>query len=449
MKKKTSALCLLLLISSCAHVKPIHKTQKSPKIHPQKEVDIAAKPKQVNDSKKKESWADVVVNKISSTVKEATKVRRKKKPESSSSSFKISYTKKHYDFWINYFTKREEDRFKRFLKNGAPLREMIENILVQEGLPKELYFVGLVESGYNLKIKSHASAVGPWQFIRGTAKRYGLKVNRSIDERYHPVKATRAAAHYFKDLYNIFGSWELAMAAYNAGEYRIINAIRKGNTRDFKTLVKKKLLPKETILYVPKVAAAKFLANNHYPKLAEAKNSQFLHYQKEKVRGNISIADLGRASGLSKKEIQNWNPDLKWAQIHTGRKGIEVYFPGKIKVISSRIVSRKKRSPSRQIASNKKHRVRKGENLSVIARRYGMTVSELKKMNGLRRSRIFVGQKLKVSPEASKVYVVRKGDNLYKIAKAFGIPWKEILRFNNLSSARIYPRQSLRIPAES
>ena len=146
------------------------------------------------------------------------------------------------------------------MKNGEKYRPIVTRIFKKHGLPVDLFYVGLIESGFNSHIRSHADAVGPWQFIKGTATRYGLRVDRHVDERRNIHKATEAAAGYFKDLYNIFGSWELALCAYNAGEYRIINAIRRGNTRDYRELVRKKLIPKETIYYVPKVAAARYLS---------------------------------------------------------------------------------------------------------------------------------------------------------------------------------------------
>ena len=120
----------------------------------------------------------------------------------------------------------------------------------------------MIESGYSTGAKSWASAVGIWQFIRGTGKRYGLKINKYVDERKDPVRATRAAARYLASLYRVYQNWELAMSAYNAGEGRVLGAIMRGHTRDFWELSRKKLLPRETRNYVPKMMAAVKIGQN-------------------------------------------------------------------------------------------------------------------------------------------------------------------------------------------
>ncbi|TDJ06041.1 MAG: lytic transglycosylase, partial [Deltaproteobacteria bacterium] len=125
----------------------------------------------------------------------------------------LRYYQGHYKYWKKYFSTKRKKGFLRFLRNGARFKNIIENIFQVNGLPKELYYVGLIESGYYLKAKSVANAVGPWQFIKGTGKRYGLRIDRYVDERKSIFKSTWAAAQYFKDLYNIFGSWELALCA--------------------------------------------------------------------------------------------------------------------------------------------------------------------------------------------------------------------------------------------
>ena len=158
--------------------------------------------------------------------------------------------------WVDYFSRRDRDRFSRHLENGRRYQNVVENILGQYHLPKELFFLGLIESGYNMGITSRARAVGPWQFMKSTARLYGLRVNSNVDERTDLVKATHAAARHLRDLRRQFGSWELALSAYNAGAGRVDRAIKRGGTRDYLVLFRRKLLPAETRQYLPKFLAA-------------------------------------------------------------------------------------------------------------------------------------------------------------------------------------------------
>ncbi len=384
--------------------------------------------------------------------------------EAGEAEFNISYKKQHYDFWMKYFTTKNEDRFLRHSKNGTKYKELIESIFEEEGLPKDLFFVGLIESGYNTHIASRAQAVGPWQFIKGTATRYGLRVDSRVDERSNIFKSTRAAAHYFKDLYNIFGSWELALCAYNAGEYRIINAIRRGNTRDYKSLVAKKLLPKETIFYIPKVAAARELWSKN--KVSKHRDHEIYNDASEvKLYKSFSAKKLRKVLGLNRSLFKKLNPDMKKDWISKRRIGHRIYVPTSLKAEAvEKLASLKAaKRPSRKLSSSKKrsikritkiHKVRRGESLYKIARKYGTTIKKLKSRNSLRRNRIFVGQKLKISKKTlvkktsvkKKLYIVKKGDNLYKIARRFGTTVNRIVSVNDLSRKTIYPRQRIYLP---
>ncbi len=180
----------------------------------------------------------------------------------SGSDLGLKYNNNLYKSWIKYFTVRERELFQDHLKNGERYYSLIRNIFVEYGLPKDLYYVGLIESGYKLRIKSRASAVGPWQFIKATGRRYGLRVGRGFDERMDIDKSTHAAAKYLKDLYEMFGSWELALCAYNKGENGMLRAIRRGKSRDYQVLARKRLIPRETAQYISKIAAARELVNN-------------------------------------------------------------------------------------------------------------------------------------------------------------------------------------------
>src|SRR5690606_30099334 len=175
-----------------------------------------------------------------------------------------------------------------------------------------------IESGYNSTIKSRVGAAGPWQFMPKTARHYGLRVDSQVDERWNIYKSTHAAARYFSDLYNIFGSWELAMCAYNAGEYRIIRAIRKGRTRSYRELVQKKLIPKETIYYIPKVAAARAIVQNEEKYgffHGENKYSLYAGASLVEVNQSFSLKTIGNLSGVSLKTLREMNPDIKHDQV--------------------------------------------------------------------------------------------------------------------------------------
>ena len=164
--------------------------------------------------------------------------------------------------WISYFSQKDRERFQRFLDRAEPYREAVENILEENGVPSDLYYLGMIESGFVVQAKSHAKAVGVWQFMRPTGKLYGLGVDAYVDERKDPIRATEAAAKLMRDLYREFHSWYLAMAAYNAGLGRIRGAVKRGHSNDFWELVEKKVLPRETMDYVPKFLAARYIGEN-------------------------------------------------------------------------------------------------------------------------------------------------------------------------------------------
>lgn len=167
--------------------------------------------------------------------------------------------------WIHYFSEKNRTRFQRYLDRGQRYRGIIQRILRKEGVPVDLYYLAMIESGFELKARSSMGAVGPWQFIRSTGRAYGLRTSGRVDERKDLRKSTRAAAKFLKTLHGQFGSWYLAMAAYNAGGGRIRQSIRKGRTRDFWELVRKRVLPRETMAYIPKYIAARYIGEHpHY-----------------------------------------------------------------------------------------------------------------------------------------------------------------------------------------
>ena len=378
----------------------------------------------------------------------------------------LRYKKKHYQHWLKYFSGKNKKRFWRQLKNGDKYRYIVRTVFEKHGLPQDLFYVGLIESGFYTHARSHASAVGPWQFIRGTGRRYNLRIDRHVDERRSIYKSTEAAAQYFKDLYNIFGSWELALCAYNAGEYRIINAIRKGNTRDYKALVKKKLIPRETIFYIPKVAVARYLDKKWKRSIDKKSQNFYNNVDFLRIERTLNIARVSRNIGISWKDLKKLNPDLNSYWIRPRRRGFSLYMPKEKKQIAmrhlkslgynvkkyfvkrKRIKNHRKESTTYRKGRQLYYRVRKGDTLARIARKHGTTVGLIKKSNRLRSGKILIGQRLRLTISKDKRYYrVRKGDNLTKIARKHGTTIGRIKKSNRLRSGKILAGQRLRLPA--
>jgi membrane-bound lytic murein transglycosylase D len=388
---------------------------------------------------------------------------------------------KRMQFWVDYFTKKERDRFQRFINNGEEYRHHIEQILVEQGLPKELYFVGLIESGYYLGARSHAAAVGPWQFIRGTGKRYGLTINHQIDERQDLFKATRAAAAYFRDLHNVFSSWELALSAYNAGEYGIIRRIMKHGTRDFYQLSKNKQLPSETINYVPKVLAAMHVVNNAKKygfNLPQKKQRLFDLTQLQPVKKNISLHSIASRLNISVDLLRKLNPELRTSKTpgnYFGTYYIRVPQNSYVASLESMIPevatsaptnlrkftrpeSRKDVAKRTASARNKFHKVEKGETLFSIARKYSISAKEIAQYNNFKTWKVKLksGQRISLTkPETELkvkitnkplIYKVIKGDNLNEIARLFNTGVAKIKKVNNLNKNQVHVGQKIILP---
>ena len=164
------------------------------------------------------------------------------------------------DLWIRYFTGTGRELMQNYLERSTRYISLMKAIIKNQGLPEDLVYVALIESGFNSKAHSRSNAVGYWQFIKSTGRRFGLRIDHFVDERRDPELSTRAAVEFFKDLYSLFGSWHLSMASYNAGEYRVNRAMMKHYSRDFWHLIAKKSLPSETSNYVPKFIAARRIA---------------------------------------------------------------------------------------------------------------------------------------------------------------------------------------------
>ncbi|MBT4792849.1 MAG: LysM peptidoglycan-binding domain-containing protein [Halobacteriovoraceae bacterium] len=443
----TLLVSFFLLFVSCSHIQPTNQQL------PEKKNIVGSKVHQIDLEQIEQDYIETASN-------HKEKVKRP-------THFLKDVRSKKVKFWIKYFTTKNKERFKRFVANGDQYREIVEQTFEKYGLPKELYYVGLIESGYQNRAKSRASAVGPWQFMRGTAKDYGLLVTRSIDERKSIQKSTQAAALYFEDLYNIFGSWELALAAYNAGENGVIRRLRKANTRDYYELCDKKVLPKETRHYIPKVLAVKEILENPQKygiKSKRSKNNIYSKTKSHRIYSAISLNKLAKKLKISSLIIKKLNHDIERNSIpYIGRKGFEIYLPTVSKQLLShysKIFKQQKKSRSLAIikAGINTHTVRRNENLIGISKRYHTSVKTLKRLNNLRSNKILIGQKLKLTKRnrykqnskmnkhAKSYYIIKKGDHLSRIANMFKTSITKIKKMNQLRTSRVRFGQRLKVP---
>jgi membrane-bound lytic murein transglycosylase D len=213
--------------------------------------------------------------------------------------------------WVNFFQTNGKRDFKRWLERSSRYLPKIIPVLEAQGLPKDLVYLAMIESGFSPRAVSTAEAVGYWQFIKPTASRYGLTVEWWLDERRDIIKSTLAAANYLNDLYRMFGSWYLAASAYNMGEGRIKKLIKKYNTKNYWVLSKKSDFPKETEQYIPKLIAAMLIAKA--PKMYGFRDLQPqspVKYVFVEAPGGTDLENLSMYLGLDKMTLTQMNPEL-------------------------------------------------------------------------------------------------------------------------------------------
>ncbi|HWQ70092.1 MAG TPA: LysM peptidoglycan-binding domain-containing protein [Patescibacteria group bacterium] len=381
--------------------------------------------------------------------------------------------------YILYYQTRKSGVMSRAFERSGRFLPMMRRIFRDHGLPEDLVNLAYVESGFNYRAYSKAKASGIWQFIEPTGNRYGMRVNYWLDERRDPEKATHAAASYLKDLYEMFQSWPLALAAYNAGEYRIQRAIEQQGTTDFWSL----RLPKETELFVPAFMAVTIIAKDPDRYGFTPPNEAIWEVERVSVPGAIELRSVARAVGVSSDLIRDLNPALMRGVTPVHASEHEILLPPGAKEILLANLDQLPRYSYREPVrtATKWHRVRKGETLELIASRYRTAPAVLAGLNGLKvGDRLKVGALLrlssatparklasasgritqpqtavaKVSKAASlasyAVHVVRRGDTLWGIAKAYAVTPEELRQWNDLERrVDLKPGQALQVVAQA
>lgn len=347
---------------------------------------------------------------------------------------------------LEYFKTRGRDAFQIWLNRSARYIPLMKDIFKQKNLPEDLVYIAMIESGFNPYAVSWAKAVGPWQFMPATGKMYGLKIDWWIDERKDPVKSTNAAAEHLKDLHNLFGSWPLAMASYNAGAGKVQRAVLRTRSEDFWDLKASRYIRKETKNYVPKFMAATIIAKNPEAYGFTVSNFEPFSYDVVVLDESTDLRLVARCAGCTYEEIKELNPELRrWVT------------PPHFATYPLRIPAGKKEAflanfaatPAEQKIKWERHEVKKGETLSQIAKQYSTSPEAIRDINGLKQNRITPGKHLlvpidlngktqdmnflapnQVAKQHQILYRVRRGETLTKIALKHNVTVAEIRDWN-------------------
>ncbi|MFH1675114.1 MAG: LysM peptidoglycan-binding domain-containing protein [Pseudomonadota bacterium] len=366
----------------------------------------------------------------------------------------------HVEKEIKRFQGIERRFFVESYQRSGIYREKMVKALKEAGLPEELSWLPLIESGFKAKALSRARALGLWQFIPSTGYKFGLKRDAWIDERLDPEKATAAAISYLKELHNIFGDWTTVLAGYNCGEGAVLRVIRnqKINYLDnFWDLYQK--LPGETARYVPR-----FLATLHILKdpakygITLEGLDEPIPYESVEIEKQVQLKTVADKLGVSYENITALNPELRYQATPDTLYSLKVPL-GAGEVLIAKLDEIPKWTPPQK--SYIYHRVRKGESLYLISLKYRTSVRAIASANNIRQTHLIrPGQKLKIPARerdgrravASNYqllpggkYRVRTGDSLWLIARRFNTTTKTIQRLNSLESTRLYVGQVLKI----
>jgi len=314
------------------------------------------------------------------------------------------------EYWINFLKGRNHDKTKLWLERKSHYEPMILGKLRERGMPEDLIYLAMIESGFSPRAYSKAHASGIWQFIAETGRRYGLQISGHLDERRDPVKATDAALDYLQKLHRQFGSWYLAAAAYNSGEGRVQRILnqRMGGARGDDELFWKidQYLPRETRDYVPLMLAAAHIGKE--PEKYGFRDLQPqapMRYDGVEVPGGTALRSVARAAGVDIGEVQQLNPQflhdatppgrVMTVRIPEGRN--EVFALNFERVREEERVSVPRVATASASTTGRQHTVRKGETLSHIARHYGTTVRQIQAANsGLDPNRVRSGQRIRI-----------------------------------------------------
>ena len=358
-----------------------------------------------------------------------------------------------------YLKDRSLDILKTAYERSGRYTPMIREELSARGLPGELQWLPIIESAFKPRAYSWAAAAGMWQFIYDTGKRYGLQRSGWVDDRFDPHKATPAALGYLADLYAMFDDWFLALAAYNCGEYRVLREINRTGKRDYWTM----RLPRETRNYVPKFLAVVHLIENAEKYGIEWPEMHHPHLVEEvRIDKSVTLKHVAELLDMPQDDLKALNTDIRYGVTPPTGYSLRVPLGAGSTLIGS--LAELPESDFKPPPEERRYRVRSGDTLGHIARRFRTSVSRIRSMNRIRGSLIRVGQLLRVpgrnytsqlsvdsgpsynTPKNAASHTVRRGDTLNRIARYYGTSVSALKLANGLRGNIIHPGQVLRLP---
>jgi membrane-bound lytic murein transglycosylase D len=390
--------------------------------------------------------------------------------------------------WVKFFTTRGRKHFINYTQRAGRYAPVLSKIMADNGLPRDLIYLAMAESGFQNHARSWAKAVGPWQFMPATGKKFGLNIDWYVDERRDPLKATIAAANYLKTLHGLFGSWELATAGYNAGEGKVARAIRMYHTKDFWQISKGRYLRPETKNYVPKIMALAIIGKNlDVFGFHEIAFEQALDYEEIMVKGNADLYEVAEVLELDFEEVKRYNPEItRWQippylesyplRVPVGAKDAWEEFKEKDSVVADSYktyvtngqsslenISRKFKVPVNVLAElnpecnesklsprtvvylpfREDHSLR----ASMYADIYEKSSKKVKRTRSNDRMIAQYGKAGRMIKNPSVFYTVKKGDTLWRVAQRTGVPMSTIIRTNRhiIKRRQILPGDRLAI----
>ncbi|MFH7321380.1 LysM peptidoglycan-binding domain-containing protein [Desulfurivibrio sp. D14AmB] len=377
-------------------------------------------------------------------------------------------TNKHVQFYLDFFQGEMRPTFSRWLARSGRYVPMIQEQLREAGLPEDLAYLPMIESGYNLTAYSRARAVGPWQFMAPTARQYGLVINDYVDERRDPIRSTQAAIRFLGDLYDEFGCWQLAVAAYNAGGGRIRGAIRRFDSENFWEISQNNHLSRETRHYVPKLIAAIIIAKN--PAEYGFDNITYddpLRYETMEVPRWTSLEAVALAGELDLEELHDLNRQLRRLVTPPEAARYTLRLPANSRELVAENLPRVRAVAQVEYRT---HVVRQGDTLTRICNNYNINKTTLLKANSLRSEQLVVGQRLRIPVQTTAyrlldeevapgshqagltggtagglvLHTIKPGETLWTLSRRYGVDAQTIAAWNGLSDpSRIRAGQQL------